>query len=504
MSLSGPRVRLGAAAALLIAAGLLGGFALAPDAPVRAAADVAVSLGGVPIAREGHDVQALSVAQARSYLREPITLVAGELRVTRTRAQLGATVDAEHLAALVAAARDPRSPLRRLHAQRHGAAPLALKMPVDLAPDRAFAVLLSMKSRVDRPPEDARIDVRAGTVRPERVGRRLDVYAGLDALSDALRAGQTEVALPLEVRAPRRVATELGGHDFSAVIGEFETHYNPGEKTRDRTFNLRVGAAKIDGLVLLPGETLDFNEVVGERSEANGFRIATVIADGELGEGVGGGTCQVAGTLHAAAYFAGLPIVERGPHSRPSFYIKMGMDAMVSYPDKNLRFTNDLPFPVALGMTVRDGLVHAEIRGHARTRLVTFVRRIDRVERFEERDDPDASLPTGVRVLKQRGIPGFRVSRWRVVRQVALNQAVRQRSEDTYPPTAQIWRVGSGGAAAPGFVAPMGDDHPEYTADEYLAATQGPGVVGTQESKRAGRTGVAGWTEREGFARAAQ
>ena len=248
--------------------------------------------------------------------------------------------------------------------------------------------------------------------------------------------------------------------------------------------------------------TRRFNEIVGERSEANGFRVAAVIADGELGEGVGGGTCQVAGTLHAAAYFAGLPIVERGPHSRPSFYIKMGMDAMVSYPNMNLKFTNDLPFPIALGMTVQNGLVRAQIRGRERSRMVTFVRRIDRVVRFVERDVPDPALPSGVRVLKQRGIPGFRVSRWRVVRNVAINQAVRQRSEDEYPPTDQIWRVGAGGAAPAGFVPPPGDDHPEYTADEYLAATQGPGIDGTQEAKRAGRTGAYGWTVREGFARA--
>jgi vancomycin resistance protein YoaR len=502
MSLSGSRARFGAAVALLVAAGLLGGFALTPAPPVRAAADVAVSLAGAPLPATNDTPEAAAQGLARRYLRGSVTLVAGDVRVTRTRAQLGAVVDTEHLAALLAEARDPRSALRRVHEQTHGVVPVDVPMPATLTPERALPALISLKSRVDRAPEDARVDVRAGTVRPERAGQRLDVYGGFDALAEALRDGRAEVALPIELRAPHRRAEELAGHDFSQVIGEFETRYNPGEKTRDRTYNLRVGAGKIDGYVLLPGETLDFNEVVGERSEANGFRIATVIADGELGEGVGGGTCQVAGTLHAAAYFAGLPIVERGPHSRPSFYIKMGMDAMVSYPDKNLRFTNDLPFPVALGMTVRDGIVHAEVRGHARSRMVTFVRRIDRVDRFEERDEPDPSLPTGVRVLKQRGIPGFRVSRWRVVRDVTRNQARRQRSEDTYPATAQIWRVGTGGAARPGFVQPPDDDHPEYTADAYLIATQGPGITGTQESKRAGRTGTPGWTVREGFARA--
>lgn len=502
MPLSGSHARLSAAAVLLVAAGLLGGSALAPDARVRAAPYVPVTVAGTPVDRSTRDARTLAVELARSYLHETVTLVAGETHVARTRAQLGATVDAEHLAALLVAAQDPRSALRRVHAETRGITPLELRMPVELDPARSLAVLLAIKDGLDHAPEDARLDVATGAVRPERAGRRLDVYASLDALSGALRNGTAQVTLAVEERAPRRTASDLRGLDFSAVLGEFDTHYNPGEKTRDRTFNLRVGASKLDGLVLLPGETLDFNEVVGERNEANGFRVAAVIADGELGEGVGGGTCQVAGTLHAAAYFAGLPILERGPHSRPSFYIKMGMDAMVSYPNMNLKFANDLPFPIALGMTVRNGIMHAEVRGRERTRMVTFVRRIDRVVRFTERDVPDPSLPTGVRVLKQRGIPGFHVSRWRVVRSVAINQAVRQRSEDDYPATDQIWRVGTGGAVPTGFVRPTGDEHPEYAADEYLAATQGPGILGTQEAKRAGRTGTFGWTVREGFARA--
>lgn len=71
--------------------------------------------------------------------------------------------------------------------------------------------------------------------------------------------------------------------------------------------------------------------------------------------------------------------------------------------------------------------------------------------------------------------------------------------EDVYPPTTQIWHVGTGGAAPAGFVRPPDDEHPEYTADEYLEMTQGVGVEGTQEVRRAGRTGARGWTVRAGY-----
>ena len=115
--------------------------------------------------------------------------------------------------------------------------------------------------------------------------------------------------------------------------------------------------------MILPGETFDFNDVVGPRDEANGYKVAPVIAQGELVDGIGGGTCQIAGTLHGAAFFAGLDIVERHPHTRPSFYIKMGLDATVVYPTITLRLRNSFDHPVVLHETVRDGLVRAEVLG---------------------------------------------------------------------------------------------------------------------------------------------
>ena len=94
----------------------------------------------------------------------------------------------------------------------------------------------------------------------------------------------------------------------------------------------------------MPGEIFDFNEVVGPRDEANGYKVAPVIAEGELVDGIGGGTCQISGTLHGAAFFAGLEIVERYPHTRPSSYIKMGLDATVVYPTINFRMKNRFRF----------------------------------------------------------------------------------------------------------------------------------------------------------------
>src|SRR5690606_10596001 len=170
-----------------------------------------------------------------------------------------------------------------------------------------------------------------------------------------------------------------------------------------------------DQTVLLPGEVFDFHEVVGPRTAVNGFKPAPVIAAGEIVDGIGGGACQISGTLHAAAVFAGLSIVERKPHSRPSSYIRMGLDAMVTYPHLNFRFKNDRPYPVAIRMSVEGGLVTTKIMGPAADHQVTFVRKVREVIPFTEVERTDPSPPTGVRVLDQRGVPGFRLERARIL-----------------------------------------------------------------------------------------
>jgi vancomycin resistance protein YoaR len=314
-----------------------------------------------------------------------------------------------------------------------------------------------------------------------------------------MEAGRDEVGLVVQMRRARRTMSDLDGVSMAAKLASFETRYDASFRAEDRSFNLAVAAEKIDGMVVLPGERFDFNAVVGERSEANGFRVAPVIAAGEVVDGVGGGTCQISGTLHAAVFFAGLPIVERHPHSRPSSYIKLGLDAAVSYPNLNFTFDNDRDHPIVVGFTVGGGIARATLWGAENDLQVTFVRRVDETVAFQEREVEDPELPRGVRVLSQRGVPGFELTRWRIVRDVARRQAVRERLEDEYPPTTQIWRVGTGGSRPDGYTPPPGDAHLEYVADEYLSLTDGAGLEAPIEVRRPGRTGNYGWTVAAGY-----
>src|SRR5690606_26482606 len=162
--------------------------------------------------------------------------------------------------------------------------------------------------------------------------------------------------------------------DVGVVLGSFSTPYSMDGDYGDRTANLKVGAAALDGHVLMPGERFSFNEVVGDRGVESGYRYAPGITGGQLVDVVGGGICQIASTVFGASFFAGLDIVHARPHSRPSGYVDMGLDATVVWDSIDLVLANPYEFPVVIHMTVSQGQVRAEILGPQRPYQIAFER----------------------------------------------------------------------------------------------------------------------------------
>jgi vancomycin resistance protein YoaR len=487
---------------VLCGIGVLCGLVLMPEPQAHAALPVVIRVAGQPVA-PATALEDEAATLAERYLGATLVLQAPGAEFRLRRADLGVKIDLEHLRDLLRHADDPQSSMRRLHQAALAKRPLELPMPAQVDVERTSQLLLELKDRIDRKPIDARLDPRTKRAVPASPGVALDLYASLARIDRALGRGDAVVQLATVPVPAARDRLDLQHIEMNAVLGEFTTRYARGRDTRDRTHNLRVAAQRLDGHVIAPGEIFDFNAVVGDRTTLNGFRMAKVIADGQLVEGMGGGTCQIASTLHAAAFFAGLPVLTRYPHSHPSFYIKLGLDATVVYGSLDLRFQNDRPYPLVIDVTVEDGFVHAALHGKERTSTVTFLRRIDEVSPFDEKVVADAELPRGMRILQQRGVPGFKITRLRVVKDELTQVARRERSTDLYPPSAQIWRVGTGPVTGSDYQPPSSDAHPEYVADEFMIATQGPRTDGVEMTSTPGRTGTFGWTEREKMMRSA-
>jgi vancomycin resistance protein YoaR len=124
----------------------------------------------------------------------------------------------------------------------------------------------------------------------------------------------------------------------SHLIGTFTTYHPSGTP---RVHNIQLLADTVDGTVVLPGEQFSINGISGERTCAKGYRPAGTIIRGELVDTCGGGVSQFGTTTFNAAFFAGVTLDQWKAHS---FYISrypQGREATLSYPQLDVKFTNN-------------------------------------------------------------------------------------------------------------------------------------------------------------------
>jgi vancomycin resistance protein YoaR len=411
---------------------------------------------------------------ARERLQAEVVLTGPEIERRTSWAELGAEVDIDSLGRILTDAANAKSALARYNREESETPGTArVPLPLSLVSGAAVESLVAMKEMIDRKASNARFDFAKASVVPEQSGRSLDVYATLEKLDAALASGASRVEMAVRVVPASVLRRDLEGIEVGEVAGFYETPYSRQRKDEDRTHNVKLGASLLDGQVLLPGKTFSLNEVVGDRTEARGFRFAPVIAGGALVEGMGGGTCQVASTLHSAAFFAGLVIEERHPHSRPSAYIKMGLDATVVYPALDLKLRNPFEFPIVIHYTVDGGIARAELRAKERPFTITLLRKVIGTTPFATRTVDDPHLARGKEVISQLGVPGYTVRRYKIIERDKV--AYRFPSVDTYPPTVQYVHRGTGDPAAvkndP--EAPKPDPHNPYHASDSLRMVQG-------------------------------
>ena len=189
------------------------------------------------------------------------------------------------------------------------------------------------------------------------------------------------------------------GVSLDTQMAEYSTRFRTRGRSRGRGHNVQRAAELLDQTIIAPHGTLSFNEAVGARTRANGFRRAMVIDSGELVPGMGGGVCQVASTLYAAALRAGLEVVDARPHSRPSSYIPMGLDATVSFPNLDLVVSNPFDFPIQVRSNASDGVMHVELIGASSPIEARVSRRVLSRQPFSERVVPtDEIVRVGTRL----------------------------------------------------------------------------------------------------------
>lgn len=214
-------------------------------------------------------------------------------------------------------------------------------------------------NEIHKEPVNAYYSQNPYVVHPSENG--MDFSITLDEAKNMLKEEKDEYVVPLKVLYPSVTTNMIGTEAFPDLLSEFSTKYAASNK--NRTTNLILAAKKINGTVLMPGETFSYNKVVGARTIQAGYKEAPIYVSGRVEDGIGGGICQITTTLYNAVVYANLDIVERSNHQFVPSYAGPSRDATVVYGAIDFKFKNNRDYLIKIACSVSGGIANFKIWG---------------------------------------------------------------------------------------------------------------------------------------------
>ena len=193
-------------------------------------------------------------------------------------------------------------------------------------------------------------------------GKGIDQPALIDAILQADPLSGDTIQIPITVLEPATTREMLEGKYTRRGQG-YTTSFS--DSTKNRKYNIRFGADKINGTILKPGEVFSANDTLGKRTRKNGWKNAGAYEGGEVVQQAGGGVCQLSSTLYNAVLYADLEIVERRNHSMPVHYVSRGRDATINSVGNiiDFKFRNNTSGDIIILAYTEGNNLHMEIYG---------------------------------------------------------------------------------------------------------------------------------------------
>ncbi len=290
-------------------------------------------------------------------------------------------------------------------------------------------------------PVDASYTTNPYVVYPSSNG--LDFAISMEEAKAIISDQQDEYTIPLKITYPNVTTNQIGNEAFPDLLSQFSTSFT--SSGYNRSNNIILSSAKLNGLVLMPGEEFSYNQAVGQRTRAAGFREAGAYSNGKVVQEVGGGICQVSSTLYNAVLYANLEIVERTNHYFNPGYVKAGLDATVSWGGPDFRFRNNRNYPIRIVTDTSGKKLKVYIYGLKTDDDCTVVldpRYISSVP-YKTTYQNDASLATGETRVVSSGSNGCKTATYKYVYDkngtLISSECI---SRDTYSPHNKVVAVG--------------------------------------------------------------
>lgn len=285
--------------------------------------------------------------------------------------------------------------------------------------------------------------IKGLVVTPSKLGREVDAATTLAGLPQEiiLKNEVNELKLPIIMQEIKPFITENDLHNMGE-LATYTTWYNMAEV--DRSHNVKISSDSINGTIIAPGEVFSFNNVVGKRTYATGYRDAAVIVGGLFEPGLGGGICQVSSTLYNTALLAGMDIVERHNHALAVAYIPLGQDATVAYGLQDFRFKNNTNYPIYIRALASGGKLTITIYGDMNYKQRIEVGHVvDKVIDYTEVRKVEDNLLEGEEKIETNGMPGYVVRSFRTFYDQEGNKVKTENlATDRYLPLNKVVKIG--------------------------------------------------------------
>lgn len=281
--------------------------------------------------------------------------------------------------------------------------------------------------------EDASMDMDTFEVTMEVYGYTFNLEEAQKLLAET-PYGET-LEIPMEILVPEVLSKDLSEKLFRDVLAATET---PHTNDSNRNTNLKLACEAINGYVLMPGDTFDYNKVLGERTEERGYKPAGALSAGTSTTEVGGGICQVSSTLYYATLLSDLEIVSRRSHSLPSAYMPMmGIDATVSWGGPEFRFKNNTNYPIRIEAEVSGGKVKVKLVGtdekdyyvKMESKTVEVLNYATVEEKYTASEAKAKGYTNGQ--VKQQGVKGYTVYSYKCKYDKETNELISREYEAT-------------------------------------------------------------------------
>jgi len=303
----------------------------------------------------------------------------------------------------------------------------------------------SMAKELDQPATEGQVDFdlrqkKLVVTSASQTGYKLDVAKTAQLIQEHALTSERTISLPVEILYPSIDTNNLAALGIVDQVVKATTVFKGSSK--ERMNNIKLAAARFDGVLVAPKEIFSFNKYLGDVTAEGGYSESLIIWGDRTAVGIGGGICQVSTTAFRAAFYAGLEILERTAHGyRVSWYEPpVGMDATVFDPVVDLKFRNDTDGYLLIKTELDEaaGSLTFYFFGTPTGRTVELVGPVQEnviaAGTPEYRDDP--SLPAGTTKQVEWPVNGVDVTVKRIVK--LGDQVIR---EDTFFSRYQPWKA---------------------------------------------------------------